>query len=182
MPQIAYCPHYTSHAQCTSAPAHSPPPRVANQACPTDAPLRAPSGRVSLIADSTRVPAQAMLPPSATLGRSGGRSGGRCRLVWGVCVCHVAHPHFAPCCRLPSWSPGADLSTRMWRRRRASGPPCLWGRGPLRWSLHLCFGGACGMWPGLSRAKNPAVRMAVWPSPVARGRHEALDSLNLTLN
>ena len=48
---------------------------------------------------------------------------------FGVCECHVAHPRVAPCCRLPSWSPGADLSTRMWRRRRASGPPCLGGAG-----------------------------------------------------
>ena len=33
----------------------------------------------------------------------------------------------------------------------------------------------------LYRARSPAVRMAVWPCHVARGRHQALDSLNLPL-
>ena len=100
--------------------------------------------------------------------------------AWG-CVCPLAHPrlrHIADC---PHGRP-AQICRRGCGAVDAPAARHAWGgRGPLRWSLHLCFGGACGMWPGLSRAKNPAVRMAVWPSPVARGRHEALDSLNLPL-
>ena len=181
MPQIAYCPHYTSHAQCKSAAAHSPPPRVANQACPTDAPLRAPSGRVSLRIGCDAITAQSMLPPSATLGRSGGRSGGRCRLVWGVRVPFSPSP-LAPYCRLPSWSPGADFLTRLRQGRCSSDPPCLGGSGPLGWPLQLRLYGASCMWPGALGAKNGRVRMAMWSSEVARGRQEALDSLKLTLN
>ena len=104
---------------------------------------------------------------------------------FGVCECHVAHPRVAPCCRLPSCVMVARrrfVDADMAPAHDAPAARHAWGgRGPLRWSLHLCFGGACGMWLGLSRAKNPAVRMAVWPCHVARGRHQALDSLNLPL-
>ena len=138
MPQAAPCPHYTSLAQCKSAAAHSPPPRVANQACPTDAPLRAPSGRVSLRIGCDAITAQSMLPPSATLGRSGGRSGGRCRLVWGVRVPFRPSP-LAPYCRLPSWSPGADVSTRLRQGRCSSDPPCLGGAGGAQLAVAALF-------------------------------------------
>ena len=134
LPQAAPCPHCASHAQCKSAAAHSPPPRVANQTCPTDAPLRAPSGRVSLRIGCDAITAQSMLPPSATLGRSGGRSGGRCRLVWGVRVPFSPSP-LAPYCRLPSWSPGADFSTRLRQSRCSSDPPCLGGAGAARMAV-----------------------------------------------
>ena len=53
---------------------------------------------------------------------------------------------------------------------------------PLGGSLcgHFYARLACG--PGLFPKEYPAVRMAVWPSSVARGGHYALDSLNLPLN
>ena len=136
MPQIAYCPHYTSHAHCKSAADHSPPPRVANQACPTDAPLRTPSDRVRSRRFFRALRAAPVLQPSAMLGRSGGCLGGRCRLVWGARVPVGPSPL---CAVLPTalMVSRADLSTRLPRCRCSSGPPCLGGSGAAR-------GGAAG--------------------------------------
>ena len=160
MPQIAYCPHYTSHAHCKSAADHSPPPRVANQACPTDAPLRTPSDRVRSRRFFRALRAAPMLQPSAMLGRSGGYLGGRCRLVWGARVPVGPSPLCAvlPIALMVS---RADLSTRLPRCRCSSGPPCLGGSGAARggccrpiYDARL----ACG--PGPSAQKNE--RFA-WP-------------------
>ena len=115
------------------------------------------------------------------LGGAEAARGGAAGSSW-VRVRHVAHPRIAPYCRLPSWPLGADCRRGCGAAdapavRRARG-----GQGALWWSLKLRFGCASGMWPRAKCARFPRVRMAMWPSEVARGRRGALDSLKLTLN
>ena len=181
MPQIAYCPHYTSHAQYENRPPSTrhPPALRTRPAQLTPRCVRRLAGSL-FESDATRLPRSRC---SRHLPRSGGAAAARGGVAGssGVCVCPFAHPrlrHIADC---PHGRP-AQIFRRGCGKADAPAIRHAWeARGPLGWPLQLRLYGASCMWPGALGAKNGRVRMAMWSSEVARGRQEALDSLKLTL-